>query len=94
MVVRNRQHYEGQGPEAIATDYAPIFFFTFGACYGAALYVGQCLLLTLHRWDLYGWLLAACNLIILTLPTAAFVIQSYFKNGYPGLKPYQEELEA
>ena len=94
MVMRNRQHYEGQGAEAIATDYAPIFFFTFGACYGAALYMGQYILLTLQRWDLYGWLLITCNLVILVLPTAAFVLQSYFKNGYYGLKPYHEELKA
>lgn len=93
IVMYNRQHAEGQGPEAIATDYAPIFFFTFGAIYGAALYVGQYIFLTLHRWDMFGWLLIVCNLIILIVPVSAFVVQSYLKNGYSGLTPYQEVRE-
>jgi len=88
IVMYNRQHTEGRGPEAIATDYAPIFFFTFGACYGAALYAGQYLLLTQDRWNLFGWLMVICNLIILTVPVSAFVVQSYLKNGYSGLMPY------
>jgi hypothetical protein len=88
IIMYNRQHAESHGAEAIATDYAPIFFFTFGACYGAALYAGQYLLLTLNRWDLFGWLLIICNLIILIVPVSAFVVQSYLKNGYSGLKPY------
>jgi len=89
IVMYNRQHAENRGPEAIATDYAPVFFFTFGAIYGAALYAGQYILLTLHRWDLFGWLLIVCNLIILIVPVSAFVVQSYLKNGYSGLTPCQ-----
>jgi len=89
IVMYNRQHAQGEGPEAIATDYAPIFFFTFGTLYGAALYAGQYILLTLNRWDLFIPLLIVCNLIILTVPVSAFIAQSYLKNGYSGLRPYQ-----
>ncbi len=89
ITMYNRQHAEGRGAEAIATDYAPIFFFMFGLCYGIALHLGQYYLLQQQRWDLFGWLLIVCNLIVLTLPVSAFVGQSYLKNGYSGLKPYQ-----
>jgi hypothetical protein len=91
ITMYNRQHYEGQGPEAIATDYAPVFFFTFGLCYGIALHVGQYCVLELQRWDSFAWLLIISNLVILTLPVSAFVIHSYLKNGYLGLRPFPQD---
>jgi hypothetical protein len=87
IVVYNRLAAEGRGPEAIATDYAPILFGAFGACYGAAIRVAESYLLDQHDWGSYGWLLVLCNLAGLVLPVALFVAWSYVRTGSTGLRP-------
>src|SRR5262245_55310873 len=44
IIVYNRPHHEGRGPEAIAADYAPVLFGLFGACYGASIRIAQIIL--------------------------------------------------
>ncbi len=88
VVVHNRPHAEGLGPEAIAMDYAPVIFGTFGACYGAFLYACQNPLLA-DRKDLYWLLLILGNGLSLSIPVAVFVAWSYLKNGVSGLKPWK-----
>ena len=88
LVVYNQPHYQNLGAVAIATDYAPVIFFTFGACYGLAIHISQYYLLELGRWDLYWPLLIVCNLVLLTVPVLAYVLWSLLRNGETGLRPF------
>lgn len=89
IVVYNRPHHEGAGPEAIATDYAPVLFGVFGACYGVTIRATQYFLVELGRPGLFWWLFGIGNLLALTMPVAVFVLHSYARTGETGLKPHQ-----
>jgi len=86
VVVYNRPYHEGAGPEAVATAYAPVFFGTFGACYGVALALSR------HTVD-WGsgiwWLIAGGNLAGLVVPVLAFVAYSSLTQGETGLQSYE-----
>lgn len=88
IIVYNRPYAENRGPEAIAADYAPVLFGSFGFCYGVLLRLSQYFLLELGYWDYYAWLLVTTNLVGLVMPILIFVGYSYLKNGEPGLKSY------
>ena len=94
LVVYNRPHYEQAGPEAIATDYAPVFFGSFGAVYGASLELLRYYLVARGRPELYGWLLVATNLLVLAVPVAAFAALSRWRHGSCGLRPYRGGEES
>ena len=87
ITVYNRPYAERRGPAAIATDYAPALFGSFGVCYGLAIRWGEYALLDQRRWDAYGALLAGTNLAGLVIPVLAYVGASYLKHGTSGLKP-------
>lgn len=91
IVVYNRPHFEKLGPEAIATDYAPVFFGVFGLCYGITIRLGQHYLLELGRWDLMARLTVLGTFAVLVLPVSAFVVSSLLKNKTTGLKPCKGE---
>ncbi|MEW5959269.1 MAG: hypothetical protein AB1801_16180 [Chloroflexota bacterium] len=91
LVVYNRPYAQQGGPEAIATDYAPLFFGVFGGCYGLAIYLGQHLFLTLGRWEMFWALFIGCLLILLAMPVLAYLAYSYLKYGDAGLKPFTGE---
>jgi hypothetical protein len=87
LIVHLRPFANGLGAEATAADYAPIYFGTFGACYGLAIYLGQHLFLTEGRWDLYWPLFITSNLLTLAIPTLLYMLSSYLKYGDPGIRP-------
>ena len=89
IVVYNRKYHENQGPEAIATHYCPMFFGTFGVCYGVAIRVCEYFLMHLQRGDTYWLLFIACNLLVLIVPVLAFVLFSLATNGETGLRSYE-----
>jgi hypothetical protein len=88
LVVYNKAYAQKLGPGAIAADYAPVLFGTFGVCYGLTIRFSQYYLLELGRWDYYGFLWIGGNLAGLTIPVLAFVLHSYLKYGETGLKSY------
>ncbi len=90
ITVYNRPYRDGRGPEAIATDYAPVLFGVFGAWYGVAILMNHHLLHTLGRTDLYWWLLAAGNVLGIALPVIAFCALSYARHGDAGLVACRE----
>ena len=87
LIVHLRPFANGLGAEATAADYAPIYFGTFGACYGLAIYLGQHLFLTEGRWELYWPLFITSNLLTLAIPTLLYMLSSYLKYGDPGIRP-------
>jgi len=89
ITVYNRPFGLNQGPEAIATDYAPVLFGSFGFCYGVAIQVCQYCLREQGQWQLLYGLAALCNLAVVLLPVGAFVLSSYLRTGTTGLKPFR-----
>lgn len=94
LVVYNRQHFENAGAEAIATDYAPVFFGFFGAAYGVALELLRHHVVGLGRIEVYGWLLVAANLLVMVVPVVAFVALSQWRHGTSGLRPYRGDEQS
>ncbi|HSH74608.1 MAG TPA: hypothetical protein VLA09_02800 [Longimicrobiales bacterium] len=92
ITVYNRPFHEGRGPEAIATDYAPVLFGVFGVCYGVALRTSYYVVQTLGRADLYWPLLAASIVVSMVLPVMAFCLQSYVRHGDWGLARYERPV--
>ncbi len=88
--VYNRKYHQQQGAEAIATDYAPVYFGAFGAAYGLVLHLGQYYLLRAGRTDLFLLLLLPGNLAVLVVPVLAYVLISYLKTGTSGLQSFRE----
>lgn len=93
LLVYNRPYHQNLGAEAIATDYAPVFFGTFGVCYGLAIQISQYYLLELGREDLFWLLFIACNLVLLTVPILAYVLYSLLRHGNSGLRPFTKGRE-
>lgn len=87
--VFNRPWYDGQGAEAIATDYAPALFGGFGFVYGVWLRIGERWILGEGRPDLAWPLLCGALACALVLPVALFVAQSLLLRGEIGLSTYR-----
>lgn len=87
--VYNRAYGENRGPEAIATEYCPVFFGSFGFCYGIAIRAGECLLADANRRDLFWPLLIACLFAVLAVPVAAYILLSLVARGETGLRSYE-----
>ena len=80
---------ERQGPEAIASDYCPVFFGAFGFCYGAGVRVGEYYVEQGASSQRFGLLFVASNLVILSCPVVAYVLQSLLTSGETGLQTYE-----
>lgn len=88
IVVHLQPFHKGAAPETIATEYAPVLFGTFGACYGVCLYVVQYYLIEQNRTDLFWWLFLIANLAVLIIPVVAIILFSYARHGVSGLRTY------
>lgn len=80
---------DGGGAEAVATNYAPILFGTFGFCYGIALGSYEQLLLHERRWHLLWLLLVVGQVVCLAAPVLAYVSVSFLRTGQSGLQSYE-----
>lgn len=87
ITVHNGASARNEGAAAIATEYAPALFGTFGACYGVVIRLAQYLLLETGGWRNYGFMFVCSNLLGLVLPVAVFVGCSYLRTGTTGLRP-------
>jgi hypothetical protein len=91
IVVYNRQYSRGLGPEAIATAYAPVFFGSFGVCYGIANSIYHHYLIELGRRDWFWQLFIGGTTAALVVPVAMFMLFSYATEGVSGLAACQRE---
>jgi len=89
LVVYNRTYAENRGPEAIATEYCPVFFGVFGVCYGVSIRVCEHYLADLGLWNWYWPLFVICNGVVLTMPTFCYILYSLATSGLTGLRSYQ-----
>ncbi|MEW5974957.1 MAG: hypothetical protein AB1898_04015 [Acidobacteriota bacterium] len=88
IVVYTQASHERLGPEAVATEYAPVLFGTFGFCYGLMIWLGRYELLQLGHHEKYWWFIVVGNLAGVVVPLLSFVLCSYLKRGVSGLTPY------
>jgi hypothetical protein len=87
--VYNRAYAENRGPEAIAAEYCPVFFGSFGFCYGIAIRLGEYYLAQQGRYDLYWPLLLSCLAAVIAVPVLASVTFSLVTTGHTGLQSYE-----
>ncbi|MDA1050915.1 MAG: hypothetical protein O3C40_10610 [Planctomycetota bacterium] len=90
LVVYNLAYSRHRGPEAIATEYCPVFFGIFGLCYGMAIRVCEYYLAELGRFDLYWLLLVSCHVFVLASPVVAYILLSLLTTGETGLRSFQD----
>jgi hypothetical protein len=91
LKVYNRAYAQQRGPEAIATEYCPVFFGTFGFCYGVSVRVGEYYFAQADRFDLYVPILLGCHAAALATPVVAFVALSLITTGETGLRTYEAQ---
>jgi hypothetical protein len=82
IVVYNRPHSERRGAIATALDYAPVFFFSFGAVLG--LFAEA---MKTHSPSILFFL--AWSLALMLAPVAALCAWSYLRHGQSGLWPWR-----
>lgn len=88
LLVYTRSYGERKGPEAIASDYCPVFFGTFGFCYGAVIRIGEMQMTQGATTQQIALLYAAANAVVLTCPVLAYVAHSVLTSGETGLQTY------
>lgn len=91
--VYNDAWARGSDAEAIAADYAPVYFGTFGFCYGVSLELGKGLLG--QSWFGGGSLamLAAAVPASTVLPVLAYGLHSRWRHGHWGLGPRPQQSQ-
>lgn len=85
IVIRRQPYQSHLTHEALAMEYAPVFFGSFGACYGGYLYVLQHVLRAGGSGDLFWWVLFGGTSTVLVVPLSSYVAASYLRYGQPGL---------
>jgi hypothetical protein len=89
LVVYNRSFFDRRGPEAIAMQYAPAFFGTFGFCYGTSLRFAEYWLITAGRADLFWPLLLGSTLLTGASPVVVSALYSLATTGESGFRSYK-----
>ena len=88
--VYTRAWLDDRGAEAVATEYAPILFGTFGFCYGVAICSYELLLIDHGQWNLLWPLLILGQIVCLAAPVLAYVSVSFLRTGQSGLQGYEQ----
>jgi len=91
LLVYNQPWADGAGEEAIAMDYAPVFFAGFGLVYGLGVGTAE----LLHAKGLWTsgtllWYLPLLLAVSIALPVWLYRSASYRKHGHSGCRPVRE----
>jgi hypothetical protein len=85
---------DGATAEEAVTDYAPFFFGSMGACYGAFVKTAEDLLSRSHDPWLY-WSVAVCGgVAMIVVPVGVYMIACRLRHGYWGLETYVDVIEG
>lgn len=87
LTVYNQPHADGAGAEAVATDYAPIFFGAFGLVFGCGLKLAEGVLLPAAAWDVWAVVFIAVGIPCMAAPPLAYMAQSWLRHGHFGCRP-------
>ena len=83
---------DGASAEEAVTDYAPVFFGSMGACYGAFVKLTENLLLSAHTTLLYSSLAIFGSLVMVFVPAGLYLLAHRIKHGESGLTSYIDEI--
>lgn len=91
LLVYNQPWADGKGEEAIAMDYAPVFFAGFGLVYGLGISIAELLEAKefLTTYIAFGYLFLMLTASI-TLPVLLYRYNSYKNHGHAGCKPIKK----
>ena len=85
---------DGATAEEAVTDYAPFFFGSMGACYGAFVKTAENLLSGSYDPMLY-WTIAVCGgLAMIVAPVGVYMLACRLRHGYWGLESYADIIEG
>lgn len=85
---------DGGSAEEVVTDYAPFFFGSMGACYGALVKTAENLLLPGHESILYWTVATVGGLSMILVPVAVYMLAHRVRHGESGLKSYIDAIEG
>jgi hypothetical protein len=94
ITIYNRPWAAGAGAEAIAMDYAPLYFGVFGGLYSIEVMLIEHYLLVLQRSHWYWWFLLGTNIIATTLPVSIYMLLYYWRHGELGIRPHKKGGEG
>ncbi len=78
------------GAATIAGDYAPLYFFVYGAVYAGEILLAEDWLLLQGRWGAYPWLFALCLGFLLLTPYSVYALVRYLQHGDFGITPIRK----
>lgn len=85
---------DGATAEEAVTDYAPFFFGSMGACYGAFVKTAEDLLSGNEDPFLY-WTIAVCGgTAMIIVPVCVYMVACRLRHGYWGLESYADVIEG
>lgn len=85
---------DGATAEEAVTDYAPFFFGSMGACYGAMVKTAENQLISAHVAELYWVIAIGGGLSMIFVPAAVYLVAHRLRHGESGLKSYVEAIEG
>ena len=87
LTVYIRSPRERWGAASIAGDYAPLYFFVYGAIYAAEILLLEDWLLLQGRWAAYPWLFVLLLAVLMVTPFAVYALVRYLQHGDFGVTP-------
>jgi hypothetical protein len=87
VTVYNTPYAEGKGPEAIAMQYAPVYFGFVGAFFAIEVTLIEKLLLERHLDGFYWTFFIVFNLLTMTVPASIYMLQHFLRYGNFGVRP-------
>lgn len=85
---------DGATAEEAVTDYAPFFFGSMGACYGAFVKTAEDLLSAGREPLLYWSIAIGGGATMIVVPVLVYMIACRLRHGYWGLKSYADIIEG
>ena len=94
ITIYTKQIADGATAEEAVTDYAPFFFGSMGACYGAFVKTAEDLLPNNADPVLNGTIAVGGGVAMLVVPVAVYMLASRLRHGYWGLESYADIIEG
>lgn len=94
ITIYTKQIADGATAEEAVTDYAPFFFGSMGACYGAFVKTAEDLLPNNADPVLNATIAVCGGVAMLVVPVVVYMLASRLRHGYWGLESYADIIEG
>ena len=92
LLVYNQPWADGESEEAVAMDYAPVFFAGFGLLYGTAIAMAEWMY---HKglWSAITpfWYLPVALILAIAFPVWLYRVRSFKRHGHSGCRPIKRQ---